>query len=97
MNGMCVLQEAKLAALVSKRWEHQLEEHSVQNSPRLVGQVHFFSLQLGPRGNFICSEGESLAESWQLEEVQSALMASWKSFQNPLMFATYCALILDFC
>jgi len=30
MNGMCVLQEAKLAALASKRWEHQLKEQSVQ-------------------------------------------------------------------
>lgn len=30
MNGMCVLQEAKLAALASKRWEHQLKEQCVQ-------------------------------------------------------------------
>lgn len=30
MNGMCVLQEAKLAALASKRWEHQLKEQRVQ-------------------------------------------------------------------
>lgn len=30
MNGMCVLQEAKLAALASKRWKHQLKEQSVQ-------------------------------------------------------------------
>lgn len=30
MNGMCVLQEAKLAALASKRWEHQPKEQRVQ-------------------------------------------------------------------
>lgn len=29
-NGMCVLQEAKLAALASKRWEHQPREQCVQ-------------------------------------------------------------------
>lgn len=35
---MCVLQEAKLAALASKRWEHQLEEQCVQTeAPEAYG------------------------------------------------------------
>lgn len=33
-SGMCVLQEAKLAALVSKRWEHQLERTGCADSLR---------------------------------------------------------------
>lgn len=53
MNGMCVLQEAKLAALASKRWEHQLKEQSVQTeaSRDLMIWAHLCSVaDLGAQG-----------------------------------------------
>lgn len=61
MNGMCVLQEAKLAALVSKRWEHQLEEHSVQES--LGGlKARSISAVWAQGESFVYAEGNSLAQ-----------------------------------
>lgn len=49
-NGMCVLQEAKLAALASKRWEHQPREQCVQTeAPEAHGPGPFAEpLSWGP-------------------------------------------------
>lgn len=94
MNGMCVLQEAKLAALVSKRWEHQLEEHSVPNAQRLVGRVHqFCSWCLGE--TLIHSEGNSLAESWEMEECLNSFLEQFAKSPNVChLLCTYAGLLL---
>lgn len=73
MNGMCILQEAKLAALASKRWEHQLKEQSVQTeaSRDLMIWAHLCSVaDLGARGNLqpYHPEGNDLGNSWEQRE-----------------------------
>lgn len=51
MNGMCVLQEAKLAALASKRWEHRLKEQCVQTEVSGILVQVYRVLELKPKGN----------------------------------------------